>query len=213
MSHDVFARIAHYRIVPVIAIDALDAALPLADALIAGGLPLAEITFRTAAAAAVIQLLTRERPDMLIGAGTVLSAATAREARARGAEFAVAPGTNPAVVAAAREAGLPFIPGVATASEVEQALSLGATMQKFFPSEANGGVAMLKALIAPYAHTGVQFMPTGGVTPDNLPSYLALKPVAAVGGTWLATKDDIAAGRWAQITEKCRAACALLAAS
>ena len=210
-SASIFAQIGRYRVVPVIAIDSVDAALPLADALIAGGLPLAEITFRTAAAAEVISLLTKERPELLVGAGTVLTEENVEKALACGAKFAVAPGTNLRVVKAAAAAELPFIPGVATPSEIEQALSLGVSVLKFFPAEANGGVNMLKALIAPYAHTGVRFMPTGGVTMENIGNYLALKQVAAVGGTWLATKDDLTEGRWQLITEKCRAICTLMA--
>jgi 2-dehydro-3-deoxyphosphogluconate aldolase/(4S)-4-hydroxy-2-oxoglutarate aldolase len=206
----VLAQIAQFRIVPVIAIEQVEWALPLADALIAGGLPLAEITFRTAAAAEVMTLLSRERPQLLLGAGTILTAENVKRAVECGACFGVAPGTNPEVVAAAQAAGLPFTPGVVTPSEVEQALALGCTALKFFPAEASGGVAMLKSLIGPYAHTGVRFIPTGGVTPANVESYLALPQVLAVGGTWLATKEDLGAGRWEEISAKCRAVCALV---
>lgn len=205
-TSDALKRITDYRLVPVIAIDSADAALPLADALAEGGLPLAEITFRTPAAAEVIALLTRQRPDLLVGAGTVLSIQTLDQAISAGAAFGVSPGTNPAVVHAAREQGLPFIPGIATPSDIEQALALGASVLKFFPAEACGGAALLKALNAPYAHTGVKFMPTGGITIDNVEAYLALDCVAAIGGTWLATKEDIAEKRWSRITEKCREA-------
>jgi len=205
-AHDVFAQIRAHRLVPVIAIDAVDDALPLADALTQGGLPLAEITFRTAAAAEVIALLTAQRPELLVGAGTVLNSASLDQAVSAGAAFGVAPGTNPDVVRAARERGLPFIPGVATPSDIEAALAQGASVLKFFPAEASGGAAMLRAMIGPYAHTGVKFMPTGGVTLDNLEAYLALDCVAAIGGTWLATKDDIAEKRWGRIAEKCREA-------
>ena len=204
------SAIAALRLVPVIAIERAEWALPLADALLESGLPLAEITFRTAAAAEVIALLAAERPELLLGAGTVLSAADAHRARDCGAAFAVAPGTNPAVITAAREAGLPFFPGVLTPSDIEQALALGCHDLKFFPAEAAGGVAMLKALTPPYAHLGVRFIPTGGVSPDNLAAYLALPQVLAVGGTWLATKEDLAAGAWEAIAEKCRAARAVV---
>jgi 2-dehydro-3-deoxyphosphogluconate aldolase / (4S)-4-hydroxy-2-oxoglutarate aldolase len=205
---DVFSAIARHGIVPVIAIDSVDAALPLADALLAGGLPLVEITFRTAAAADVIRRLTAERPQLLVGAGTVLTAANLDAAVQAGAKFGVAPGLNPQIVRRAREAGLPFVPGVATPSEIEQALALGCRVVKFFPAEALGGVAMLQALVAPYAHTGVRLVPTGGVGPGNLKSYLDLPQVAAVGGTWLAKPDDLAAGRWPVIRERCAAAVA-----
>lgn len=203
---DIFDRIASIGVVPVIACDSASAALPLADALIEGGLPLAEITFRTEAAADVIREISSKRPEMIVGAGTVLSPATLKTAIDAGASFAVAPGLNPAVVAAAAEAAFPFVPGIATASEIENALGLSCRLLKFFPAEAIGGCRLLSSLYAPYKHTGVKFMPTGGVTPENLGSYLSLPAVAAVGGTWLAKPADIAAGNWKQITERCKAA-------
>jgi 2-dehydro-3-deoxyphosphogluconate aldolase/(4S)-4-hydroxy-2-oxoglutarate aldolase len=209
----VLERIGEYRVVPVIAIEQVGAALPLADALLAGGLPLAEITFRTAAAAEVLAVLARERPELLLGAGTILTPENARRAVECGARFGVAPGANPAVITAAQEAGLPFMPGVLTPSEIETALALGCRDLKFFPAEAAGGVAMLKALTAPYAHTGVRFVPTGGVSRDNVASYLALPQVLAVGGTWLATREDLAAGRWDEIRDKCREVRALVQAA
>ncbi len=212
MSYESAAeRVARCGVVPVIAIDKVEAALPLADALLAGGLPVIEITFRTAAAADVIKLLAKERPKLLVGAGTVLTPANVEAAKANGAAFAVAPGLNPQVVAAAQKVGLPFFPGVATPSDIEQALMLGCKVQKFFPAEALGGLAMLEALSAPYKHTGVKFVPTGGVSPANLESYLKLDTVAAVGGTWLAKKDDIAAGKWDEVRKRCEAAVAVVA--
>jgi 2-dehydro-3-deoxyphosphogluconate aldolase/(4S)-4-hydroxy-2-oxoglutarate aldolase len=205
---DPLAVIAAHRIVPVIAIDSVAHALPLADALLAGGLPVIEVTFRTKAATEVIRTIARERPAMLVGAGTVLDPATVDAAAAAGARFALAPGCAPATVRRAREIGLPFVPGVQTPSEVELALSLGCTTLKFFPAEAAGGVAMLAAMHAPYRHTGVKFVPTGGVSPANLASYLAVDAVAAVGGTWLATATDLREGRFAEITARTREAVA-----
>jgi len=202
----VLDKIAEVGIVPVVAIDSIDAAMPLADALIAGGLPVAEITFRTAAAAEVIALLSKERPELLLGAGTVLTEENLLAARDCGASFAVAPGLNPQIVKRAAEIGLPFVPGVATPSDIETALSLGCTQLKFFPAGMLGGLAMIKALAGPYGHTGVRFMPTGGVTPDNLEEYLSSPAVAAVGGTWLAKRDDLRAGRWDEIRRRCQAA-------
>ena len=193
-------------VVPVVAIEDASHALPLADALIAGGLPVAEITFRTAAGADVIEIIARERPEMLIGAGTVLSPEQAKRARACGAQFAVAPGLNPDVVRAAFDEELPFFPGVMTPSDVECALSLGCRQLKFFPAGPAGGVPMLKALTAPYKHMGVKFMPTGGVTLENLADYLAVESVTAVGGTWIAATAAIRAGDWSGITERARAA-------
>jgi 2-dehydro-3-deoxyphosphogluconate aldolase / (4S)-4-hydroxy-2-oxoglutarate aldolase len=207
MSIDpVFEQLTAFGIVPVIAIESAEAALPLADALLEGGLPLAEITFRTAAAAEVIALLTRHRPALLVGAGTLLSAANVKAAREAGARFGVAPGLNPAVVHQAAQAGLPFAPGVCTPSEIERALELGCRVVKFFPAEPSGGVEMVKALAAPYSHLGLRFIPTGGVNAANLEYYLPLKVVAAVGGTWIARPEDLAGGRWQAIRDRCREA-------
>ena len=205
-NEEVFATLMKHVVVPVIAIDSVDAALPLADALIEGGLPVAEITFRTAAAAEVIAKIAKERPGLLLGAGTVLTTENLRRAKDTGARFGVAPGLNPDVVAEAGRLGLPFIPGVITPSEIEQALSLGVKLLKYFPAEAFGGLKVIKALSAPYAHAGVKFMPTGGVTAANLPDYLASDIVACVGGTWIASREAIAEKKWDQIRENCRAA-------
>ncbi len=203
---DVLEVVRKHVVVPVIAIDDAESALPLADALMEGGLPVAEITFRTTAAAEVIARIAKERPSVILGAGTVLSADNLRRARDAGARFGVAPGLNPEVVCEAGRIGLPFIPGVVTPSEIEQALSLGARLLKFFPSEAFGGLKVIKALAAPYAHTGVKFMPTGGVTTANLSEYLAVEIVACVGGTWIASREAIAEKKWAQIRDNCKAA-------
>ncbi|MDY0167727.1 MAG: bifunctional 4-hydroxy-2-oxoglutarate aldolase/2-dehydro-3-deoxy-phosphogluconate aldolase [Thermoguttaceae bacterium] len=207
-NHEVFQKIAQLGVIPVIAMDRVEDALPLADALIEGGLPVIEITFRTQAAAEVIKTISRNRPELLLGAGTVLTVENLEAARACGAAFAVAPGLNPKVVSRANELSFPFVPGVVTPTDIEAALALDCTTLKFFPSEAAGGVPMLKALSAPYKHAGVRFVPTGGVSTANLESYLSLDTVAAVGGTWLATKDDIAAGRWTDVQQRCRDAVA-----
>jgi 2-dehydro-3-deoxyphosphogluconate aldolase/(4S)-4-hydroxy-2-oxoglutarate aldolase len=208
---DPLAVIAQHRVVPVIAIESAAHALPLADALLAGGLPIIEVTFRTKAAIDVIRLLARERPQLLVGAGTVLDPATVDAAAEAGARFALAPGCSPATVQRARAIGLPFVPGVQTPSEVELALSLGCTTLKFFPAEAAGGVKMLDAIHAPYKHTGVRFVPTGGVSPANLATYLACGAVAAVGGTWLAKPSDMAEGRFDEIAARTRDAVAMAA--
>jgi 2-dehydro-3-deoxyphosphogluconate aldolase / (4S)-4-hydroxy-2-oxoglutarate aldolase len=206
MSEEIFSRIAQLGVVPVIAIENVDAAIPLADALIEGGLPVVEITFRTAAAADVIRKLAKERPQLIVGAGTVLTAANVDAAKSSGAVFAVAPGLNPQTVKYAQSVGLPFMPGIATPSDIEMGLSLGCKLLKFFPAESNGGVGMLEALSAPYKHAGVRFMPTGGVNPTNLESYLKLGIVAAVGGTWIAKAEDLANENWAEIRNRCKAA-------
>jgi len=200
----VYEQIANLKVVPVIAIESPDAALSLADAFITGGLPIAEITFRTQAAAAVIRKMSEERPNLLVGAGTILTLDNLKAAVDSGAKFGVAPGFNPKTVEGAQKMNFPFVPGVCTPSDVEAALSYGCKVLKFFPAGAMGGLDMLKSLIAPYGHTGVQFMPTGGVSPSNLGEYLATKGVVACGGTWLATKDDIAEGKWDLIVSRCR---------
>lgn len=202
----VFSRISELGVVPVIAIDSVEYALPLADALLAGGLPLVEITFRTKAAEEVIRLLSKERPALTVGAGTVLTPETVQTAVDAGARFAVAPGLNPRVVAAANALGLPFMPGIANPTDIEAALELGCKLLKFFPAEALGGTKLLSALSAPYRHTGIRFMPTGGVSPANLGAYLALDTVAAVGGTWIAKKEDMSEGKWDEIAQRCREA-------
>ncbi len=207
MSESIPEMLTRFGVIPVIAIENAEAAVPLADALIAGGLPVAEITFRTVAAADVMRALRRERPGVLVGAGTVLAVEQLDLAKECGARFAVAPGTNPAVVTRAAEIGLPFIPGVATPTDIELAMALGCQHLKFFPAEACGGTAMLSALSAPYRHTGVRFVPTGGVKPANLVDYLRIDTVMAVGGTWIATKEDIAGGRWTEIRARCEDAC------
>jgi 2-dehydro-3-deoxyphosphogluconate aldolase / (4S)-4-hydroxy-2-oxoglutarate aldolase len=167
------------------------------DALVQGGLPIAEITFRTPAAEASIRALSM-RGDLLVGAGTVLTTEQADRAIDAGAQFIVAPGTNPKVVEHVLKRGLPMVPGVATPSEVELAISLGATVLKFFPAETMGGVATLKALAGPYPD--VRFIPTGGITPELAPSYLRLSNVIACGGSWMAPRELMKAGRFDAIT-------------
>ncbi len=210
MSQEVYERIAELRVVPVVAVESVESAIPFADALIAGGLPIAEITFRTAAAAEVIKVLSAERPELLIGAGTVTTPEQARAAQECGATFAVAPGFNPRVVRTALEIGLPFSPGVMTPSDIEGAVEAGVTTLKFFPAGAAGGIPMLRSLAAPYSHLGVRFIPTGGVSLDNLADYLGESSVMAAGGTWLARKEAISAGNWDEIAANCRQVCELV---
>ncbi len=206
MSTSVFEKITQLGVVPVIAIESVEHAIPLADALLEGGLPIAEVTFRTAAAAEVIQKMTSERPELLVGAGTVLTVANLEAAIKCGAQFGVAPGLNPEIVSLAGDADWPFVPGIATPSDIECGLSLDCQVLKLFPAGALGGLDMLKALSGPYKHTGVRFMPTGGVSPDNLDSYLSQGVVAAAGGTWIAKQADFDAGHWSKISERCKAA-------
>lgn len=207
----VLNQIEKLGVVPVLAVDSVEAALPLADALLEGGLPVAEITFRTAAAAEVIAKITQERPEVFVGAGTVLTEEHLQKAIDCGARFAVAPGCNPTVVQAARAADFPFMPGVATPSDIEAAVALGCRALKFFPAGALGGVPMLKSIAAPYLHLGLRFMPTGGINTENLASYLEYAPIVAAGGTWIAKPDDLAAGRWNEIRDRCKKACEIVA--
>lgn len=204
MDDNIYQIIGNLQVVPVIAIDHIDSALPLADALTEGGLPIAEITFRTEAAADVISRITKERQEMTVGAGTILTIEHLKKAVDCGAKFGVAPGFNPKVVEEALKLNFPFSPGVMTPSDVEGALSMGVKILKFFPADAAGGTKMLKSLVAPYAHTGVKFIPTGGITPSNIDQYLNIPQVLAVGGTWIAKSSDIKEGNWEQIKSNCR---------
>jgi 2-dehydro-3-deoxyphosphogluconate aldolase/(4S)-4-hydroxy-2-oxoglutarate aldolase len=201
-------RILAKRIVPVVVLDRVESAEPLAEALLAGGLDIMEITFRTAAAEESIRRIAARFPEILLGAGTLLEADQVRRARDAGAIFGLAPGINPRTIATANEIGLQFSPGVMTPSEVELALSLGCKLLKFFPAEVAGGVAMLKALAGPYGHTGVKFIPTGGVSSENLADYLKLPVVAAIGGSWMVDKQLINEGKWTEITRITREALA-----
>ena len=185
--------------IPVIVIEREEQAVSLAEALVKGGLPVLEVTFRTAAAAGAIAAIRRAVPGAVVGAGTLLSVEQLRAAVEAGAAFGVAPGFDPAVVAAAKTEGLPFCPGVATASELSQALGAGCRLVKFFPAEASGGVKMIKNLLGAFRFTGVRFMPTGGIGPANLADYLAVPEVACCGGTWVVPKDALAAGDWTAI--------------
>jgi 2-dehydro-3-deoxyphosphogluconate aldolase/(4S)-4-hydroxy-2-oxoglutarate aldolase len=192
------ARLTELRVVPVVSLEVAADAVGLADALVEGGLPLVEVTFRTDAAAEAIAAIHAARPDMAIGAGTVLDPATLDRAVDAGAAFIVAPGFSPAVVARAAERGVAMLPGVVTPTEIEMALAAGLRLVKFFPAEAAGGVRYLNAVAAPYR--SVRFVPTGGVTPANLAEYLAVPAVAACGGTWIAPADAIRAHRWDDIS-------------
>jgi 2-dehydro-3-deoxyphosphogluconate aldolase/(4S)-4-hydroxy-2-oxoglutarate aldolase len=205
-ADQIYEQLGQFKVVPVIAIERAEDALPLADALIEGGLPLAEITFRTAAAADVISTLNKARPELVIGAGTILTTDQLHRAAECGATFGVAPGFNPKVVEEANKIGFAFSPGVMTPSDVEGAVSLGIKVLKFFPAEAAGGVKMLKSLAAPYAHLGIKFIPTGGLNINNMNDYLSIPQVLAIGGTWVAKKDAINDQNWEQIVENSKQA-------
>ena len=193
-------NVLQQRLVCVAVIDNPEDAVPLSKALMAGGLNIIEITFRTEGAAEAIRRIRRELPAMTVGAGTVLTPYQAAQAANAGAQFLVAPGLDEAVLSAAVSANIPYIPGVVTPTEVGRALNLKLKLLKFFPAEASGGVGMLKALAGPFAHTGVKFVPTGGITAATLPAYLALPQVAAVGGSWMAERELVAKHAWERIT-------------
>lgn len=193
-------QIKQLRIVPVIVIDDADRAQPLAAALIEGGLPCAEVTFRTAGAAEALSRMAGAHPDMLVGAGTVLSLQQAATARQAGAKFIVAPGFNPAVVDYCLEHDMPVFPGVCTPTEIEMALAKGLSTLKFFPAEPIGGLPYLKAIAAPYGL--VEFIPTGGVSTKNIAEYLGFKKVIACGGSWMASAELIAAGDFDAIRDE-----------
>jgi len=185
------------KVIPVIAIDNAEEIIPLGKVLAENGLPAAEITFRSDAAAEAIRLLKQHQPDMLIGAGTVLNREQVIAAKEAGASFIVSPGFNPNTVKACQELGIEIVPGVNNPSAVEAALEMGLTTLKFFPAEASGGIGMVKSLLAPY--TDIQLMPTGGVTPKNIKDYLSIPRVVACGGTWMVDKKLIADENWEEI--------------
>ncbi|HDM8150205.1 TPA: bifunctional 4-hydroxy-2-oxoglutarate aldolase/2-dehydro-3-deoxy-phosphogluconate aldolase [Vibrio harveyi] len=196
------------KVIPVIAIDKAEDIIPLGKVLAENGLPAAEITFRSAAAAEAIRLLRETQPDMLIGAGTVLNREQAIAAKEAGATFIVSPGFNPNTVKACQEIGIDIVPGVNNPSTVEAALEMGLTTLKFFPAEASGGINMVKSLLAPY--TGIELMPTGGINPANIKDYLAIPRVLACGGTWMVDKKLIEAGNWEELARLTREAVALV---
>jgi Entner-Doudoroff aldolase len=189
-------------VIPVVVLQRLEHAVPLARALADGGVTVLEITLRTPSALRAIEAIAGAVPQTLVGAGTIRSAADARAARDAGARFGVSPGYSAAVAAACREAALPLLPGVVTASEVMAAQADGFSFVKFFPAEASGGVALLQALHGPFPE--MRFCPTGGLTPHNAPRYLALPNVPVCGGTWLTPTDAIESGDWARITRLAR---------
>ena len=196
-------RLRAAGVVPVVEVDDAGRAVALAHALEAGGLPIVEVTFRTEAAAEALRRIAREAPRVFLIAGTVTSTRQADVALDAGAEMLVAPGLNRAVVEHAGRIGLPMMPGVCTPSEVEAALSLGLTAVKLFPIEPIGGLRYLRALAAPYP--AMTWNPTGGITAENLPGYLAIASVLACGGSWVAPRADIAAGRFEEITARAAA--------
>jgi len=204
----VIERLTAHAVIPVIVIEDENHAEPLAEALLEGGLDVIEVTFRTVAAAGALVRIIRAFPEMLVGAGTVVTRDQAQRCIDLGVSFGVAPGFNPETLRLFQAGSVPFIPGVLSPSEIEAAYGHGCRLLKFFPAGAAGGPAMLRALAAPYAPLGVRFCPTGGVTPDNMSEYLSLPEVFAVGGSWIASKRQIAEEQWSVITRQAREALA-----
>jgi 2-dehydro-3-deoxyphosphogluconate aldolase / (4S)-4-hydroxy-2-oxoglutarate aldolase len=194
-------------VVPVVVVDDPAHAVPVARALVAGGLPVIELTLRTPVALDAIRAIASEVPEILVGAGTIVTPGQAKEALDAGAQFLVSPGSTPSLLGAMADTGLPFLPGTATVSEVLAVLEAGYTELKFFPAEASGGAAFLKSVAAPVP--AARFCPTGGITAATAPSYLALPNVGCVGGSWLTPADALASGDWGRVTELARAAAAL----
>ena len=197
--NEVLEKLGQYGIVPVVVLNDSKDAAPLADALCDGGLACAEVTFRTEAAADSIRIMTEKHPEMLVGAGTVLTTKQVDEAVEAGAKFIVSPGLNPTVVKYCIEKNIPITPGVVTPSEMEQAIKLGLNLVKFFPAEPSGGLAMINAVAAPY--TMLKFMPTGGINPDNVKDYLNSDKIFACGGSWMVKGNLINDGNFDKIKE------------
>ncbi len=197
--NEILEKIGELGIVPVVVLDDAKDAEPLAEALIAGGLPCAEVTFRTAAAEESIRIMAEKFPEMLIGAGTVLTTEQVDRAVAAGAKFIVSPGLNPKIVAYCVDKGIPITPGTSNASDIEAALEFGLDVVKFFPAEPAGGLKMIKALAAPYV--GVKFMPTGGINAENVKAYLAYDRILACGGSWMVKGELVKNGEFDKIRE------------
>lgn len=204
---EILQRIERCGVVAVLVIDDVRHAVPLAESLLAGGIDVMELTLRTPAAIDALRAIRRDVPDMLAGIGTILTPEQVGQVRDNGGAFGVAPGTNRRVVEAARAAGLPFVPGIATPSDLETALELGCSQVKFFPAEPCGGLEYLRSMAAPYAHLGVRFIPLGGLKLENMGTYLVDPLVLAVGGSWLAPRKLVQAQDWPAIREFAAAAC------
>lgn len=199
--------LARAPVVPVISIERLEDAIPLARALVAGGLPVLEVTLRTPVALAAIRAIAQAVPEAWVGAGTVLTAADLAAVTEAGARFAISPGATAALYAAGAQSSIAWIPAIATASELMQGLEHGHRCFKFFPAESSGGVAALKSFAGPFAQA--RFCPTGGIDPQSAPRYLALPNVITVGGSWMLPKAAITAGQWDEITRLARASVGL----
>ncbi|MGC6424757.1 MAG: bifunctional 4-hydroxy-2-oxoglutarate aldolase/2-dehydro-3-deoxy-phosphogluconate aldolase [Lentimonas sp.] len=200
------SELDNYPVIPVIVLDNVDNAEPLTEALLRGGLKIIEVTFRTAAAADSIERIANKFPEMFVGAGTVVTPEQAQRAIDAGSKFGLAPGTDIETINFFKERNIPFIPGTMTPSDIQTAVKAGCQYLKFFPAGPAGGPKMLKALCAPYGNLGIKFCPTGGVSLNNMNEYLTIPEVFTVGGSWLATKAQIANGEWSTITAQVKEA-------
>ena len=200
VADPVATRLTAKGVVAVLMIDRVDDAVPVAEALLRGGVDAMELTLRTEAALPALELITGSVPEMLAGIGTILKPDQVIQARDSGAAFGVSPGTNVEVIEAAHAAGLPFAPGIMTPSDIERALPFGCEILKFFPAGSSGGIKHLKNIAAPYAHLGLKYVPLGGINEENMTDYLKEDIIASVGGSWIAHRDLIASGQWDQIT-------------
>jgi 2-dehydro-3-deoxyphosphogluconate aldolase / (4S)-4-hydroxy-2-oxoglutarate aldolase len=205
----VFASLERSAIVAVLIIERLDDAVPVAEALQLGGVDAMELTLRTPVAIAALRRIRAQVPGMLAGIGTILTTDQVAQAVDCGAAFGVSPGANPRVISAAVNAELPFAPGICTPSDIERALEFDRRVLKFFPAEPSGGLKYLETIAAPYQHLGVKYLPLGGLNEANCSTWLNSKLVGGIGGSWLASKEKIAAGDWAGITELARRAAAI----
>lgn len=199
---EMIERMKKTGIVAGFSVDQVEHAVPLAKALLAGGIEVIELTFRTPAALDALKAIAKEVPDMLIGVGTILNPAQVAQVKETGAHFGVSPGMNPRVVQAAIDAGLPFAPGIATPSDLEAAIELGCRFVKLFPAEPLGGVAYLRSMAAPYKHLGIQYFPLGGLNAENMASYLREDNVPTIGGSWIVKKELVDSGDWSGITAR-----------
>lgn len=206
---DLQARIEREGVVAVLVVDSAGDAVPLARALLAGGISILELTLRTPAALEAVRAIRSEVPAATVGAGTVLSPSQVEELVRAGAAFGVAPGASPGVIASALASGLPFIPGVCTPTEIESSLELGCRLLKYFPAETSGGMRHLAAMAAPYQHLGVRYIPLGGLDQQNAGTYFESPLVAAVGGSWIAERGLVRERAWEAITQRAREATAL----
>jgi len=203
-NENLLTKLHRTGVIAVLVIDKPDDAVPVAKALLAGGVNCMELTLRTPAAMEALRRVRAEVPDMIAGVGTILTPQQVQEVAAAGAAFGVAPGMNLRVVLEAKRVGLSFAPGVCTPSDIEQALECGCRLLKFFPAELQGGLAYLKSIAAPYAHLNVRFIPLGGIDASNAASYLGEPIIQALGGSWLAPRDLIQKRDWPAITERAR---------